>query len=191
MVMVHVGNTRHITVPDTYMPPPDSTSTHWNPVDTDMQCCMRHITGIPHSVLTGDVNAHSTLWHSYTDDHRGKQMANVISNSDQVTTMPINMHTSSGVFVGIMLAGRHNVPNGKIHSVQGHTGKQHGESGHLWFNFQVPRWGDTFWRKKIQAGHMGGRDRTLTVITGTPHTFFGRPWIVYPIEHLQQHFTCP
>ena len=22
---------------------------------------------IPHSVLTGDVNAHSTLWHSYTD----------------------------------------------------------------------------------------------------------------------------
>ena len=26
----------------------------------------QHITNIPHSVLTGDVNGHSTLWHTYT-----------------------------------------------------------------------------------------------------------------------------
>ena len=39
----------------------------------------------PHSVLTGDVNAHSTLWHSYTDDHRGLLIADVISNSDHIT----------------------------------------------------------------------------------------------------------
>ena len=30
------------------------------------------------SVLTGDVNAHSTLWHSYTDDHREQLIADVI-----------------------------------------------------------------------------------------------------------------
>ena len=31
------------------------------------------------------MNAHSTLWHSYTDDHRGQLIANVISNSDHIT----------------------------------------------------------------------------------------------------------
>ena len=40
---------------------------------------------IPHSILTGDVNTHSTLWHSYTDDHRGQLIADVISNSDHIT----------------------------------------------------------------------------------------------------------
>ena len=40
----------------------------------------QHITNIPHSVLTGDVNAHFTLLHSYTDDHRGQQIADVINN---------------------------------------------------------------------------------------------------------------
>ena len=31
------------------------------------------------------MNAHSTLWHSYTDDHRGQLIADVISNSDHIT----------------------------------------------------------------------------------------------------------
>ena len=50
--------------------------------DMDIQHCIHHITNIPHSVLTGDVNAHSTLGHSYTDDHRGQLIADVICNSD-------------------------------------------------------------------------------------------------------------
>ena len=53
--------------------------------DTDIHHCIQHITNIPHSVLTGDVNAHSTLWHSYTDDHKGQLIADVISNSDHIT----------------------------------------------------------------------------------------------------------
>ena len=60
-------------------------STHNKTADTDIQHCIPHISNIPHSVLTGDVNAHSTLWHSYTDDHRGQQIADVISNSDHIT----------------------------------------------------------------------------------------------------------
>ena len=47
----------------------DSTLTHHKTVDTDIQHCIQPITNIPHSVLTGDVNANSILWHSYTDDH--------------------------------------------------------------------------------------------------------------------------
>ena len=51
-----------------------STSTHYKTADTNIQHCIQFITNIPHSVLTGDVNAHSTLWHSYTDDHIGQTL---------------------------------------------------------------------------------------------------------------------
>ena len=53
-----------------YIPQRDSTPTHYKTADTDIQHCIQYITNIPHSVLTGDVNAHSTLLHSYTDDQR-------------------------------------------------------------------------------------------------------------------------
>ena len=84
MVKVHINNTKHITIANIYIPPRNSTSTHYKTEDTD----------IPHSVLTGDVNAHSTLWHSYTDDHRGQLIADVISNSDPIT---LNTNTPTRV----------------------------------------------------------------------------------------------
>ena len=58
MVNVDINNTKHITVSNIY---------------------------IPHSVLTVDVKAHYTLWNSYTDDHRGQLIPDVISNSDHIT----------------------------------------------------------------------------------------------------------
>ena len=67
MVKVHINNTKHITIANIYIPPRDSTSTRYKTAGTDIQ----YITNIPHSVLTGDVNTYSTLWHSYSDDHRG------------------------------------------------------------------------------------------------------------------------
>ena len=83
MVKVHLNNTKHITI--AYIPPRDSTSTHYKSDDKDIQHCIQHITTIPHSVLTGDVNAHSSLWHSYTDDQREQLIAEVISNSDYIS----------------------------------------------------------------------------------------------------------
>ena len=68
MVTVHINNTKHITIANIYIPPRDSTSTHYKTADTDIQHCIQHIINIPHSVLAGDVNAHSTLWHSYTNE---------------------------------------------------------------------------------------------------------------------------
>ena len=44
--------------------------------------------------LTGDVNAYSTLWHSYTDDHRGQLIADFISNSDHIK---LNINTPTRV----------------------------------------------------------------------------------------------
>ena len=94
MVKVHINNTKHITIANIYIPPRDTTSTHYKTADTDIQHCIQYITNIPHSVLTGDVNAHSTLWHSYTDDHRGQLIADVISNSDHIT---LNTNTPARV----------------------------------------------------------------------------------------------
>ena len=81
MVMVHINNTKHIRIANIYIPPRDNTSTHYKTADMDIQ----HITNISHSVLTGEVNTHCTLRHSYTGDHSGQLLAHVISNSDNIT----------------------------------------------------------------------------------------------------------
>ena len=94
MVKVHINNTKHITIANIYIPPLDTTYTHYKTADTVIQHCIQYITNIPHSVLTGDSNAHSTLWHSYTDDHRVQQITDVISNSDHIT---LNTNTPTRV----------------------------------------------------------------------------------------------
>ena len=90
----HINSTKHITIANIYIPPRDSSSTHYKTADTVIQHCIHYITNIQHSVLTGDVIAHSTLWHSYTDDHRGKLITGVISNSDYIT---LNTNTPTRV----------------------------------------------------------------------------------------------
>ena len=94
MVKVHINNTNHITIANIYIPPRDTTSKPYKTADTDIQHCIQYIMNIPNSVLTGDVNAHSTLWHSSTDDHRGQLIADVISNSDHIT---LNTNTTTRV----------------------------------------------------------------------------------------------
>ena len=85
MVKVHIINTKHITIANMYIPHHDSTSTYYKTAFTDIQHCIPYHTNIPHSVPTESENSHSTLWHSYTDDHRGQQTSDVISNSDHIT----------------------------------------------------------------------------------------------------------
>ena len=91
-----INNTKHITIANMYIPPLDSTCTHYKTAETYIQHCIQYITNIPHSVLTGDVDAHSTLWLSYIDDHRGQLKADVIRNSDHITistTTPTRVST--------------------------------------------------------------------------------------------------
>ena len=54
-------------------------------MNTDKTNCIQYITNIPNSIITGDVNAHSTLWHSYTDDHRGELISETLYNSNHIT----------------------------------------------------------------------------------------------------------
>ena len=53
-------------------------------MDTDIAYYIRHVTNIPDSILTGDVNAHPTLWYSHTDDHRDQLISDIISNSEHI-----------------------------------------------------------------------------------------------------------
>ena len=55
-----------------------------SPSATNTQVTLNTTIATP-TALTGDVNAHSSLWHSYTDDHRGQLIAEVISNSDHIS----------------------------------------------------------------------------------------------------------
>ena len=57
---------------------------------------IQHITNILHSVLTGDVNTHSTLWHLFTDDHRGQLITDVISTTDHITLNTNTPHYTTG-----------------------------------------------------------------------------------------------
>ena len=40
MVTVHINNTKHITIANIYIPPRDTTSTHYKTADTDIQHCI-------------------------------------------------------------------------------------------------------------------------------------------------------
>ena len=82
--LIKINKTKDITVAYTYLPLRDTTSPHYNTVDTDIAYCIRHVINIPDSILTGDVNAHSTLWYSHTDDHRGQLISDKISSSEHI-----------------------------------------------------------------------------------------------------------
>ena len=95
MGKVHINNINLITIANIYIPPRDSTSTYYKTADTDIQHCIQYITSILHSVLTEYVNAHHTLRHSYTDDHRGQLIiTDVISNLEHIT---LNTNTPTRV----------------------------------------------------------------------------------------------
>ena len=44
MVKVHINNTKHITIANIYIPPRDTTSTHYKTADTDIQHCIQYST---------------------------------------------------------------------------------------------------------------------------------------------------
>ena len=273
MVKVHINNTKHITMAYVYIPPRDSTSTHYKTADADIWRCMRNITSMSHSVLTGDVGTHSTLWHSCTDDRGGQLMADVISNSDHITqtsspditmvsntlynrtswttqhalssdhlpiittitirhdyrlqpnrrtftnykkaywtqftedtesafaqsTIPTNIHTANIIFTNIILmTDKHNIPKGKMLSncrllLEDIVCKVTQINNIRKANTCDPV-SNSYMRRLLptckNTNETHGRSiYTLTGTTGTTHTFYGRPYMVYPIEHIQPHTT--
>ena len=72
-------------------------------------------------------------WTQFTED---------TESAFALTTIPTNIHTANRIFTNIILmAGKHNIPKGKMHSncrrlprshsIQNHTKKQHKKSKHM------------------------------------------------------------
>src|SRR5206468_10049675 len=52
--------------------------------DANITTLFTRLTNIPNSLIAGDINAHSQLWHSPTTDHRGDVIASLLQGSDHV-----------------------------------------------------------------------------------------------------------
>ena len=94
MVRIHTNRNKNFTTANLYVPPRDSASPHYATLDADITYCIEHITNITDSILSSDVNAHSTLWHSYIDDHRGTLISSIVNISNHIT---LNTNTPTRV----------------------------------------------------------------------------------------------
>ena len=43
------------------------------------------VTDLPNTIITADVNTHSLLWYSLTEDHRGELIEDILLNSHHIT----------------------------------------------------------------------------------------------------------
>ena len=66
-----------------YLPPRDSNTSYQNE-DNELEQLFNKLLNFQNNIITGDINAHSTLWHSTLTDHRGKIISDIIQNSDHV-----------------------------------------------------------------------------------------------------------
>ena len=79
MVRIHTNN--QITVTNLVISSLDTASLHNATLDWTYQVAY---TSTRDSILTNDINAHLTIWYSYTDDHRGSLISNIIINSNNI-----------------------------------------------------------------------------------------------------------
>ena len=71
IIQLHITNNKIYTIANIYIPPRNTTSPDHATCDADITSCIQYITNLPNSIISGDINAHSPIWHSHTTDHRG------------------------------------------------------------------------------------------------------------------------
>ena len=142
MVKVHINNTKHITIAIIYIPPRDTTSTHYITADTDIQHCIQYITTVSNTLYN---RTSWTTQHALSSDHlpiittinirhdyRLQQNRRTFTNYKKAdwtqftedtesafaqTTIPTNIHTANRIFTNItLMADKQNIPKGKMHS---------------------------------------------------------------------------
>ena len=88
---INLNEHKHITYANLYIPPRDAASLDFTTLDAYK---LYHIADSQHYILTCDLKEHS-----YTDDHRGTLISNIINNSNHITlntdTPVIDYHTST------------------------------------------------------------------------------------------------
>ena len=85
IIQLHIANNKIYTIANIYIPPRNTTSPDHATCDADITSCIQCITNLPNSIISGDINAHSPIWHSHTTDHRGDLIADLLGNSDHIT----------------------------------------------------------------------------------------------------------
>ena len=83
-IKIHLANHKHLNIFNIYIPPRDTTNPDHSNSQEDITNCMTHILNTNNTILTGDLNAHHTLWHSPTTDNRGTLIADLINSSNQI-----------------------------------------------------------------------------------------------------------
>jgi hypothetical protein len=78
---LHLSQKKEMNIANIYIHPRTSTTAS---EDTDITNCFQHLTTIPNTIITADANAHSSLWHSHTTDHRGSLIEDIIQNSNHI-----------------------------------------------------------------------------------------------------------
>src|SRR5437867_8046154 len=79
---IPLTKTKNLIVTNLYLP--QNPSTNQQTVDANITTLFTRLTNIPNSLIAGDINAHSQLWHSPTADHRGDVIASLLQGSDHV-----------------------------------------------------------------------------------------------------------
>ena len=92
IIQLHITHKKIYTIANIYIPPRNTTSPDHATCDADITSCIQYITNLPNSIISGDINAHSPIWHSHTTDHRGDLIADLLGNSDHIT-LNTNTHT--------------------------------------------------------------------------------------------------
>ena len=94
IIQLHITHKKIYTIANIYIPPRNTTSPDHATCDADITSCIQYITNLPNSIISGDINAHSPIWHSHTTDHRGDLIADLLGNSDHITLNTNTHHLS-------------------------------------------------------------------------------------------------
>ena len=112
IIQLHITHTKIYTIANIYIPPRNTTSPDHATCDADITSCIQYITNLPNSIISGDINAHSPIWHSHTTDHRGDLIADLLGNSDHIT-LNTNTHTFTFCSKSTTNVTRHNIHHHK------------------------------------------------------------------------------
>ena len=93
IIRINLTSSKKFHITNMYLPPRDTNTSYLNE-DKELEQLFNQLLNLQNNIITGDMNAHSNLWHSTLIDHRGKIISDIIQNSDHIA---INMDTPTQI----------------------------------------------------------------------------------------------
>ena len=82
---LHMSHHKKINIVNLCTPPRLTIDPDHATEDTDITNTSAYNEALGTTILTSDINAYSTIWHSHTDDHRGNLISHLRQNSTVAT----------------------------------------------------------------------------------------------------------